>query len=476
MDEATISHYNRNAKDLASRYDRAEMADVHRILLRYLPESGRVLEIGCGSGRDAAFLVRKEFDVTGVDASIEMLASAVQNHPELDDRLVCQGFPFPQDSPLLSRQFNSIVSIATFMHIPDQDLFECAAQIRDLLPPDGVLVVSVSVRREGIVDGRDAYGRLNIERPLEQLQLLFERLGFWFVAKCENDDSFARSVKWYTLIMQRVGRSNTRSVDEVETIISRDRKDATYKLALLRALCDIAQTGNHIVKWHHNGIVSVPLGLVAEKWLLYYWPLIELDGPDGRTLIPQKRGLELRKPISFRKEMRELISFYRVHGGLSSMYHDYKHGTIPRDGVSLVDSAINKIARTIVAGPVRYAGGALEKNQQYFSFEGHHTAKWKCTTPSSTCEHLGWILVPAGAWREFCLIGHWISESLVLRWAELTHEISNRTVAVKDVVDRLLVVPESERDVQLARSIYSEVPDLRCVSLCVNVGETLPTQ
>lgn len=27
-------------------------------------------------------------------------------------------------------------------------------------------------------------------------------------------------------------------MDEIETMISRDKKDATYKLALLRALCD----------------------------------------------------------------------------------------------------------------------------------------------------------------------------------------------------------------------------------------------
>ncbi len=38
-----------------------------------------------------------------------------------------------------------------------------------------------------------------------------------------------------------------------------------------------------------------------------------------------------------------------------------------------------------------------------------------------------------------CVIGHWIGESLIVRWAELTHEIANYTVPVKDVIDRLLV-------------------------------------
>jgi hypothetical protein len=64
---------------------------------------------------------------------------------------------------------------------------------------------------------------------------------------------------------------------------------------------------------------------------------------------------------------------------------------------------------------------------------------------------------------EMCLIGHWISESLIVRWAELTHEISCRTVAVKDVIDRLLVRPEEQRDVQFARNVYSYERNLTCV-------------
>ncbi len=99
----------------------------------------------------------------------------------------------------------------------------------------------------------------------------------------------------------------------IETIISRDKKDATYKLALLRALCDTAQTDSGMVRWGMDGAVRVPLGSIVGKWILYYWPIIELDGPDGpdgKVAIPQKRGLEKRMPIAFRSAMRELIRFY----------------------------------------------------------------------------------------------------------------------------------------------------------------------
>ena len=462
MDESTVHLYDAKASDLAAEYESADMSDAHRILMRHLPERGRILEIGGGSGRDAAFLLSKGFDITAVDASEKMLAAARQCHPELGNRLAKAAFPLASDSSLLTQRFDAVVLIATIMHIPEQDLFECASQMRDMLSGGGMLILSASIKRDGIAEGRDSDGRLFVERPPAELQLLFERLGFRLVAQYANKDSFARKVSWYTLVMQRADRKTPRSVDEIETIITRDKKDATYKLALLRALCDIAQTEYHMVKWSPDGTVRVPLGLVAEKWLLYYWPIIELDQPHGRVIMPQKRGLEINKPIAFRRAVRDLTAFYSSHGGLSGFFHDYKAGSIPAQGLSLVDNAINVIAQTIVAGPVTYAGGALEADGPYFGFSGHRSAKGKCKGPGATCEWLGHILVPMGTWREMCLIGHWVAESLILRWAELTHQISNRTVPVKDVVDRLLIRPETERDVYFARTIYASLPNLRC--------------
>lgn len=270
--------------------------------------------------------------------------------------------------------------------------------------------------------------------------------------------------------MQRIGGGTPRSIDEIETIIRRDRKDATYKLALLRALCEIAQVEHYRVKWLPNGVVSVPLGLVAEKWLFYYWPLIEEDGDGGRVAIPQKRGGEVNKPIAFRNSVRKLISFYRPLGGLGALYNNYKSGALHPEALPLLDNAINSIARTIVAGPVTYSGGALQGEETYFKFKGRRTAIGKCTNPYDAYERPGCILVPAGAWREMCLIGYWVAESLILRWAELTYEISKKIVQVKDVIEKLLVRPTTQRDVQFVRSIYAKLPGLECVWTGVSLG------
>lgn len=82
MDDGTIRHYERDASALAARYESADMSETHALLVRHPPPKGRVLEVGCGSGRDAAFLASQGFDVTALDGAEAMVSSARRLHPE----------------------------------------------------------------------------------------------------------------------------------------------------------------------------------------------------------------------------------------------------------------------------------------------------------------------------------------------------------------------------------------------------------
>jgi len=470
VDEATIAYYDKNAAAISDKYEKINMSFIQKKLISYLPEKGNILEIGMGSGRDAAFLVSEGFDLTGVDPSIGMLRKAAELHPELTARMHCYSLPFEKENPLLKEKFNAVLLIASIMHIRDDELFESSYQIREMLEPEGILIISSSMGRIARGDYRDSLRRLYFERPVAQIQLLFERLGFRLITILRNEDLLQREIQWFTIIMEKIGEQVPRSVDEIETIISRDRKDATYKLALLRALCHIAQRESSRVNWSPDGDVSVPLGLLVERWLIYYWPILEMDCISGKVVIPQKRGLEINKPIAFRKSLVDLARFYNFHGGISGFYHDFRSGSVPQEGLSFVDAAANEIARTIVNGPVTYAGGALSGQESYFNFEGKRTARGKCHNSRETVNNLGSVTVPGKAWKEFCLIGHWIEESLILRWAELTHEITRKTIPIKDILEKLLTQPTTERDVNFVRSVYRKIDDVRCVWTGASLG------
>ena len=78
MDPVTLHTYKTRDADFAARYGAADLAPLHRLLLAHLPPAGRVLEVGCGTGREAAFLAGRGFTVIATNASEAMLDQARQ--------------------------------------------------------------------------------------------------------------------------------------------------------------------------------------------------------------------------------------------------------------------------------------------------------------------------------------------------------------------------------------------------------------
>ena len=466
MDNSTVKHYTDTASERCRAYEGVDVSAMHELMLRYFARDARLLEIGCGTGRDAAFLVSHGRDVTATDAAEGMVNTAREAHPELASRLVCTPFPLPAGHDLLRERFAGIYAVAVVMHVPEEDLFEFAFQAKSLLCPGGTLLLSFSTDRPGLKDGRDHAGRLFLERPPGKIQLLFQRLGFRLLEQRQGADGMGREISWHTLVFRLAEETGNGPVDQIETVINRDRKDATYKLALLRALCDIAQTEYHQALWRTDDTVSVPLGLVAEKWLLYYWPIVEADiGHEGPGVaIPQKRGLEIKKPMAFRRHLLLLAEHCcNGQGGLDAFHLNFRNGLLPPPTAELADAALNKIAQTIIAGPVTYAGGAIDDERPFFWRSGAISRKGRCASSQGVVSSLGHIHMRGEIWRELALVGHWISQAIILRWAELTHEISRKRVTVAEAVGKLLVLPETDRDQRRVRDLYRSIPDLRCV-------------
>jgi SAM-dependent methyltransferase len=179
------------------------MADLHGILIKHLPSASSILEVGCGSGREAAFLLKHGFEVTATDASPLMLEEAAKRHPELAPRLQVAAVPFDSDCSLLRLKFSAILVIALVMHLTDDELKEAINQFRGILIPGGLVILSASMGREEIADQRDPNGRLYIERPPSEIEKLFINGGFKRIASYQNSDSLDRPVKWFTLIFEQ---------------------------------------------------------------------------------------------------------------------------------------------------------------------------------------------------------------------------------------------------------------------------------
>ncbi len=457
MDRQTVAAYDAEAGEYAARYDAATPGSLHRLLLGFLPPSGEVLEVGCGSGRDARLLAGSGYRVTATDASAELLKAAV-GHTNSGNVFYRQAaFPLEEGHPLLARRFDAVVATAMVMHIPDADLFTFAFQLRSMLKERGRLLLSTSEGHAELeTEVRKPDGRLFVERAPSRLQLLFERLGFRHVTTETTDDSLGRTeIRWHLLVFEMMASSGQTPINQIETIISQDKKTATYKFALLRAIADIAQDASSQARWHGQDDVSVPLGLITEKWVLYYWPLLEAE----RAI----RQICSSTRLAFQPSLEALIAHYRGQNGLTGFYQAFVNDALDGPARGLVDAAFNKVAAAIVNGPVTFAGGALDGEARFFWHSGKKVAGGKCRSRREVLESLGRVHMRADVWREMCLVGHWIAEAIPLRWAELSFEMNKQSIPLETIIGRLLVSPVAERDQSDARRVFALRDDLACV-------------
>src|SRR5690606_14004093 len=98
-----------------------------------------------------------------------------------------------------------------------------------------------------------------------------------------------RDVRW-THIAVRLPDDGTGALPLLRHIILNDAKSSTYKLALLRTLCRIADGAAGMSRDAGENHVSVPLGLVALMWVRLFHPLIRGEFPQAPQL-PDGRGL-----------------------------------------------------------------------------------------------------------------------------------------------------------------------------------------
>lgn len=128
--------YNAIASDFSSTRNRAWPE--FEYFAQFIQKGSKVLDLGCGNGRLYDSLKEYEIDYTGVDFSEELIALAKQKYHQQD-------FVIQDMTKLdLNKQFEVIISIAAFHHIPTKRLRQKTLKlISEHLKDDGVLMLSV---------------------------------------------------------------------------------------------------------------------------------------------------------------------------------------------------------------------------------------------------------------------------------------------------------------------------------------------
>lgn len=390
IDLQTHHYYSRNASSLAETY-RSASGGIETWFDAAFPQGAKVLDVGCAAGRDVSLLLEGGWDAFGVDPCPELIDEGLRYDAVLKGRISVDALPAL--ATIADGSFSGVLCSAVLMHLPEESLFDAAFGLRRVLKGGGRLLVSLPLDARGEpLAGRDERGRFHNGLSPVRLELLLSRLGFTCIGRGENPDALGRTGKKWGILLFVLGTDGIeRSIDRIESVLNRDRKVATYKLALFRALAEMGITQYNKVGWITGGLVALPLRAVAEKWLEYYWPLISSE-----TFIPQIQGENplSRKPVAFRGLMKELASKYTSKGGLPAFLLEARSGNLPRGEKELYSKLLRKLSDTIRAGPVTHSGGGGTL-RRVFQFD----------PPTAS------IIMGKGIWQEFCLMGPWVRDA-----------------------------------------------------------------
>ncbi len=140
-----VAWYDRHAPRLAEKYDGARFEAVHGWLLPLLGDekNGAVLDVGAGTGRDAAWFAAHGFPVVAIEPSAGLRAEACERHPDRSIEWLDERLPDLKGVRASGRTFSLILLSAVWMHVTQAERARAFETLVSLLRPRGLLAVTL---------------------------------------------------------------------------------------------------------------------------------------------------------------------------------------------------------------------------------------------------------------------------------------------------------------------------------------------
>lgn len=170
----TLEYYQRNAKEFFSQTINVDMQNVYQPFLEYLPKTQlsnqqKILDVGCGSGRDSVFFANQGFEVVAIDGSQNVIDLAKQT----DTRIDWQCLRFHEIAKKSwQNQFTGIWACASLLHVPFDDLTKLLNDLILCIKSDGILYASFKYGDSE----REKDGRFFCDINEQRWQLIGEQL------------------------------------------------------------------------------------------------------------------------------------------------------------------------------------------------------------------------------------------------------------------------------------------------------------
>ena len=148
LDKSTLEYYNSKAKDFVSDTVAVAFTEIQDIFLEYIPVGGKILDFGCGSGRDTKYFLSKGNDVDAIDGSEELCKIASEYAGIHIKQMLFEELDAIEE-------YDGIWACASILHVEKANLPEILKKIATATKKGGFVYVSFKYGNfEGVRNGR----------------------------------------------------------------------------------------------------------------------------------------------------------------------------------------------------------------------------------------------------------------------------------------------------------------------------------
>lgn len=191
-DNTTVEFYNRNAAQFVETTRNVAMKPLYKSFLQCLQPGAKILDAGCGSGRDTAAFLKRGYQVSAFDASEKMCELASQYTGIHVQKLRLEDFHHQEC-------YNGIWACASLLHLPVESQHKVVDEFLKALSPNGVLYASWKY-------GSETYsqdGRFFCDMTPVTLREFFEKHPDINILKLWETPDFQKRKNWVNILVQK---------------------------------------------------------------------------------------------------------------------------------------------------------------------------------------------------------------------------------------------------------------------------------
>lgn len=144
----TLKYYNTNAKEFCANTREAAFTDTQDKFLGFLQNGSKILDLGCGAGRDTKYFLQQGFDVEAVDGSEELCKLAAEYTGVAVTWMLFQELS-------CENMYDGVWACASILHLTYDELKNMLSKITTALKAGGVFYASFKYgENEGFRNGR----------------------------------------------------------------------------------------------------------------------------------------------------------------------------------------------------------------------------------------------------------------------------------------------------------------------------------